>query len=89
MALDTFGTHVLSSFPDSDSLVGKHSTTRVTSRRFSLADIGSFANYVLAVRADPDSSHPWRGEHANVGIGDERIAVVTVRHERQLLYSRT
>ena len=85
----TFGTRVLSSFPDSDTPVGKHSAARATSRRFSIADVGSLTNHILAIRADPDSSHPWRGEHANVGVGDKSLAVVAVRHDRQLLYSRT
>ena len=84
-----FGTRVLSSFPDSDSSVGKRSVARGASRRFRLADVSSLANHVLAIRADPDGSHPRRGEHANVGVGDKSLAVVAVRHDRQLLYSRT
>jgi len=47
---------------------------------FGLADVGPLANHVLAARADPDGIPPWWGEYANVGVGDELLAVAAVSH---------
>ena len=58
-------------------------------RGFGFADIGSLANHVLAARADPNGIHSWWREHANVGVSNEFLAVATVWHGEQSLYSRT
>ena len=58
-------------------------------RGFGFADLSLLANHVLAVRADPDGSHSWWCEHANVGVGDELLAVAAVRHGQQSLHSNT
>ena len=62
---------------------------RLSSRGFGLTDVGSLANHVLAVRTDPDGSHPWWGEHANVRVGDKPLAITTVIHEGQSFHVPT
>jgi len=64
------------------------SVTSLT-RCLRLASIGSFAHHVLAAGADPNGGHPRRCEHTNVRVGDEPLAVATVRHGRRSIHSRT
>ena len=49
------------------------------------ANVGSLPYHILAARTDTNSGHPRWGEHANVVLGHEPIAVTTLRHEGESL----
>jgi hypothetical protein len=46
----------------------------------SLADLGSVAEFVFAVRADPHIVHSCGCEHSNVLVGHESVTISTLWH---------
>ena len=39
------------------------------------------SNHILAARTDTNSGHPRWSEYADINIGDEPLAVITLRHD--------